>query len=63
MVAAASNIVISVQLACYVIVFRIFWYCELKLTFSTRLFTSRHLHRRYIKLVYTTQVNSTFRAR
>ena len=51
MVAATSNIIISVQLACYVLVIRIFWYCELKLTFITRLFTSRQLHRRYIKLL------------
>lgn len=29
---------------------KVFWYCELKLTFSTRLFTSRHLRPRYIKL-------------
>ena len=50
-VAAMSNIVTSVQLAWCVIVLKVFWYCELKLTFSTRLFTSRHLRPRYIKLL------------
>ena len=49
-VAAMSNIVTSVQLAWCVIVLKVFWYCELKLTSSTRLFTSRHLRPRYIKL-------------
>ena len=57
-VAAMSNIVTSVQLAWCVIVLIVFWYCELKLTFSTRLFTSRHLHPRYIlKLLHIMQLN------
>ena len=54
MVAAMSNIVTSGTTRVIVIVFKVyFWHCELKLTFSTRLFTFCHVRRRlnYIKLL------------